>query len=147
MTFLIFKDLKIMYNNKKGVTLVELIVTVCIVVALSGGIVMGLNFLDKSNIGYDNQMAANYQNALRIYVTNSIRDKHPVSLDIPEHVANSITSVMGQATLDFSCKTKNYKMYYSPSNLAVVAGTLEAVSTDNPDVKVLPAGSASGPKA
>lgn len=131
-----------MNNKKKGLTLVELIVTTCVLLVLVGTVAVGWSFLDRSNRDFDNQMASNYQNALRIYVTNSIRDKHTISLDDAQLVGNAIASVVGQNHMEFTCRTKNYKIYYNPSTLEVVASDCAPTL----EFKALSSGDASGLK-
>jgi prepilin-type N-terminal cleavage/methylation domain-containing protein len=89
-----------MENKKKGLTLVELIVTVCVLLILIGAVTVGWGFIDRSNKDFDNQMAQNYQNALKIYVTNSIKNKNTVNLDNAQLVANAIAGVVGQSPLE-----------------------------------------------
>lgn len=131
-----------MKSNKYGITLVELIVTVCVLFILVGAVTVGWGYIDRSNREFDRQMAQNYQNALKIYVTNAIKNKNSVYLDNAQLVANAISSVVGQSPLDFKCKTNNYKMYYNVSTMEVIASEYPPGT----DFRFLPTGYADGTK-
>lgn len=115
-----------MRKNKKGFTLIEILLAVVIIAILATIAIPSVTgVMNNANHSVDNANAGLYENALKIYVSQKAQQRVYVYLaDTPgqqELVANSIAKIINEEDILFDCKTKDWAFYYNPVTLQVVA--------------------------
>lgn len=115
-----------MKQNKRGFTLIEIVLAVVIVAILATiAIPSVIGVMNNANHSIDNANAGLYESALKIYVSQKAQQRQYVSINQApgdqDLVANTIAKIINQGPIEFKCKTKNWTFYYSPLTLQVIA--------------------------
>lgn len=121
------------HNNKKGFTIIEVVVVITIIGILAGIALPSVTgILGNANNSVDNARAGLYESALKIYVSRNAQVQEYVYISKSpgdeQLVANTIAHVLDEKT-SFEAKTKNWVFYYNPTTLQVVAA--EKADEDN----------------
>ena len=121
-------------NSKRGFTLIEIVFAVVVIAILATIAVPSVSgVLNNANRAVDNANAGLYESALKIYVSQKAQIKEYVYIDDTlekrSRVANSIALVIGDDTVKFKGKTRNWSFYYHPITLQIVAMEYSGIVT------------------